>query len=295
MKHSCSYGATQKIITAPPNRQRYSGGFTLIEISIVLVIIGLIVGGILVGQDLIASAALRAQISQIEKLNTAVHTFQYKYNSIPGDLELSMASKFGFITNACDGRNGGRDGNGKLEGYYGSPYYLDQFLGETELFWEDLSTAQLVNGTYPGGGGTTRDCDFNNSTLLSLATGPDYIGNFIPAGKIGFGTFVHVYTDLSNNWYGLAQITPHATYGYVLAAAPSIPVISAYGIDAKADDGMPTTGTIQAQYLAGYTITPAPNNTAPNYATCYDTTSNKYSTGTNSGTGPNCALSFRFQ
>ncbi|HEU5048422.1 MAG TPA: prepilin-type N-terminal cleavage/methylation domain-containing protein [Rickettsiales bacterium] len=269
-------------------------GFTLIELSIVLVIVGLIVGGILVGQDLITSASVRAQVAQIEKLNTAVHAFQYKYGGIPGDLELSQASKFGFITNACDGRNGGRDGNGKLEGYYGTPYYLDQFLGETELFWEDLSTAQLVSGTYPGGS-TTRDCDYNNSNILTLTPGPDYIGNFIPAGKIGFGNFVHVYTDLSFNWYGLAQITPNPTYGYVLAAAPSIPVISAYNIDAKADDGMPNTGTIQAQYLTGYAITLAPNNTAPNYATCYDTTSKKYSVGYNNGTGPNCALSFRFQ
>jgi prepilin-type N-terminal cleavage/methylation domain-containing protein len=47
-------------------------GFTLIEMSIVLVIIGLIVGGVLVGQDLIRAAYIRAQITQIEKFNTAV-------------------------------------------------------------------------------------------------------------------------------------------------------------------------------------------------------------------------------
>ena len=46
-------------------------GFTLIELSIVLVIIGLIVGGILVGQDLINAAAIRAQIAQVEKYQTA--------------------------------------------------------------------------------------------------------------------------------------------------------------------------------------------------------------------------------
>ena len=50
--------------------------------SIVLVIIGLIVGGILVGQSLIAAAAVRAQISQIEKYNTAVNTFRDKYGGL---------------------------------------------------------------------------------------------------------------------------------------------------------------------------------------------------------------------
>ena len=56
-----------------------SAGFTLIELSIVLVIIGLIIGGVLVGRDLIAAAQVRAQISQIEKYQTAVNTFRGKY------------------------------------------------------------------------------------------------------------------------------------------------------------------------------------------------------------------------
>ena len=48
-------------------------GFTLVELSIVLVIIGLIIGGVVVGRDLIDAATIRAQISQIEKYNTAVN------------------------------------------------------------------------------------------------------------------------------------------------------------------------------------------------------------------------------
>ena len=67
-------------------------GFTLIELSIVLVIIGLIVGGVLVGQDLIRAAYIRAQISQIEKFNTAVNTFYGKYQALPGDMNATTAS-----------------------------------------------------------------------------------------------------------------------------------------------------------------------------------------------------------
>src|SRR5579884_85366 len=72
-------------------------GFTLIELSIVLVIIGLIIAGILTGRDLIDAAAQRAQITQIERYNTAVRTFQNKYGYIPGDIPDPYASSFSFI------------------------------------------------------------------------------------------------------------------------------------------------------------------------------------------------------
>jgi prepilin-type N-terminal cleavage/methylation domain-containing protein len=62
-----------------------TAAFTLIEMSIVLVIIGLIVGGVLVGQSLISAAAVRAQISQIERYQTAVNAFRDKYSGLPGD------------------------------------------------------------------------------------------------------------------------------------------------------------------------------------------------------------------
>jgi len=65
--------------------------FTLIEMSIVLVIIGLIVGAVLVGQDLIRAAEVRATIAQIEKYNTVVNTFRGKYGGLPGDLNASLA------------------------------------------------------------------------------------------------------------------------------------------------------------------------------------------------------------
>ena len=79
--------------------------FTLIELSIVLVIIGLIVGGVLVRQDLIRAAALRAQIADIEKLNTAVDTFRGKYDCLPGDC-ANATSFFGAVV-----RNGNGDGH----------------------------------------------------------------------------------------------------------------------------------------------------------------------------------------
>src|SRR5271156_5113213 len=89
-------------------------GFTLIELSIVLVIIGLIVGGVLVGQDLIKAAQLRASITQITQLNTAANSFDRKYNGIPGDF-ISPASLISGVVNNSATTVGDGDGNGIIQ------------------------------------------------------------------------------------------------------------------------------------------------------------------------------------
>src|SRR4051812_40153055 len=89
-------------------------GFTLIELSIVLVIIGLIIGGVLAGRELIASAATRAQIAQIDKYQSAVNAFRSKYGYLPGDIPDPMAGQFGF--NARGLYTGQGDGNRIIQG-----------------------------------------------------------------------------------------------------------------------------------------------------------------------------------
>ena len=78
--------------------KKHRRGFTLIELSIVLVIIGLIVGGIVVGRELIKVAELRAILAQKDKFTAAVNTFKIKYNALPGDMFPSTAAKFGMFT-----------------------------------------------------------------------------------------------------------------------------------------------------------------------------------------------------
>ncbi len=89
-------------------------GFTLIELSIVLVIIGLIVGGILTGRDLIRAAELRSVVSDLERFDTAFNTFRGKYDCIPGDC-ANATTFFGTDSLGCPsggGPTGTCNGNG---------------------------------------------------------------------------------------------------------------------------------------------------------------------------------------
>lgn len=78
-------------------------GFTLIELSVVIVIIGLIVAGIVGGQSLVHQSKLRAVVSNVSSLQVAYNTFYLEYNKLPGDM-----------SNASDYWTGAIDGNGNF-------------------------------------------------------------------------------------------------------------------------------------------------------------------------------------
>ena len=274
-------------------------GFTLIEMSIVLVIIGLIVGGVLVGQSLIAAATVRSQISQIEKYNIAVNTFREKFGFLPGDMNVQTANQFGFLVGLlCAGQVGGRDGNGLIDGYDIAHPFL-QTSGENNLFWQDLSSdvaGKLIDDHFPNGGAGPEGC--NTAVALTLTPGNAYVGDYFPAAKIGNGNFIYVLDYNGANWYGLSAITQITPGGDMLSKV-GLSVSQAYAIDTKTDDGVPTTGRVLAVYLnSSYTnLTNAPNTATSggNATSCYDTTTNNYSITVNGGAGINCGLSFKMQ
>jgi prepilin-type N-terminal cleavage/methylation domain-containing protein len=287
-----------------------SAGFTLIELSIVLVIIGLIVGGVLVGQDLIRAAYVRAQISQVEQFNTAVNTFYGKYQALPGDMNLSTASAFGFTTvdplggtrGQCGAGSG--DGDGLIDGNgfactHGYPNTLSQLSGETGYFWSDLTYANGMNlGLIPWSLNTSCLAFVDNGSAFACWSSSPRIAAWLPPARLGGGNYFYVYEN-GVNYYGLSYISgvnfPN------LISTPGLTVSQAYNIDRKMDDGIATSGNVQANYL-GYTagngaILASPSAAAGSYtvATCYDSNTGYYAMSWGSGNNVACGLSFKFQ
>ncbi len=208
-------------------------GFTLVELSIVLVIIGLIVGGVLVGQDMIRAAEIRATVSQFEKLNSASNTFRDKYNGFPGD--LANAASFGFA--ARGGGAGSGDGNGLYEACAAGAVTMGC---ETALFWRDLSTAQLVEGSFT----TATDA------LVDGTAGGFTVASIIPASKLGRGSFLQVFSSNGRNYYFMGGVTAVSAVG-VQTLSDTVSNQNAYNIDQKMDNGLPLTGVALAQVAIG--------------------------------------------
>ena len=127
------------------HKRIHRSGFTLVELAIVLVIIGLIVGGVLVGQDLIKAVTVRAAVSQIEKYDAAANTFRNKYNALPGD-SPNPTTFFPSIVN-CDGGIGTCDGNGLVEAISAAQSlatFSTYVSGEAAIFWNELNQAGLI-------------------------------------------------------------------------------------------------------------------------------------------------------
>ena len=289
-------------------------GFTLVEMSMVLVIIGLVIGGVLVGQDLISAAEVRSQISQIEKYKTVANVFKGKYDYLPGDIPEPYASQFGFIPAMYTTVHG--DGNGLVETYNGSG------VAEMNFFFADLSTAGLIpeKVTHP-----TNVSGYYNS-----------IFEVFPEAKIGSKNYI---TPLSGGVFNNSSFTPIGTTGVVGKDGqnyltinysgffawndplnPMLTVADAHNIDKKTDDGLPQSGNVIAAYWnwkgrpgccktfawAGLNVNNATNDQptttaiAPDSTTCYDNGNvsggvQKYSMSQNKGKGINCGVSFKMK
>jgi len=212
-------------------------GFTLVELAIVLVIIGLLVGGVLVGQDLIKAAEIRASIKQMEDTNSAVNTFRTKYGGFPGDLNAARAISFQFIQ-----RNGTTSGNGNglIEGAGASAADNSVFGGENALVWSDLSLASLIPSNYPGLGTAAVPATGNNGGVaVTAATRKD----FLPQMRIREGASIHVTVSQGRNNYALATFTSTAT---AITTRAALTPLEAKSIDEKTDDGYPLTGSTVA-------------------------------------------------
>lgn len=211
-------------------------GFTLIELSIVLVIIGLLVGGILYGRDLIYNASIRAVVSQYQQYDTAIMAFKGKYNCLPGDCVKAVSLGLG---DGNAGNNGVRNGNG--DGCI-DRWYQDGASSAHEVLaaWYHLFKAHLISfqpdvtSSVAGGAFPPTKAVWTNSngtpSGFNILCGNDTIDltNTLSAGS-------HYFAIMTSSSPGTDGDTEGA-----------IPPADAFALDSKVDDGLPDSGIARA-------------------------------------------------
>jgi prepilin-type N-terminal cleavage/methylation domain-containing protein len=122
-----------------PRKQQ--SGFTLVEIAIVLVIIGLLLGGILKGQELINSAKVKNLASDFRTIPTYIYGYQDKFRSLPGDdctAKTHVGAPAVDLATPCPAPAG----NGVIDGNWNTITVTD----ESALFWQHVRLANLASG-----------------------------------------------------------------------------------------------------------------------------------------------------
>ena len=206
--------------------KNHKSGFTLVELSIVLVIIGLLIGGILVGQSLIESAKMQSFVRQMAQYDALAATFKGKYKQLPGD-----SSVFG-CTNGLDGTSTPANSstgvaaicnNGAVETLVsGSILY---FAAETALYWKQLSDS----GFKPSGDTYTQ--------TIPVAT--VVIDTNLPKAQIGKAG-VAVAGLAGGNYYYVGNYDA----GGEINETGGLSAVDSLAFDSKTDDGVATTGNV---------------------------------------------------
>lgn len=258
--------------------------FSLVELSIVLVILGLLTGGILAGQSLIRAAELRAVSSEYNRYVTALGTFRDKYFQLPGDFQ--KATDFWGTAANCPGHSGNTTVavqatcNGNDDGRI-----QPNAPSSNEIFraWQHLANAGLIEGTYLGVP--------NSATWSDPHT---VIGSNAPASKLGkAGWALYHFTnsalDVSNTNYFEADYNNFFFYGASSGTnVPNQQILSpeeAWNIDTKMDDGRPAQGRVMTFEAHGGTASDDCTDLAPS-----NSLSRTASNYVLSNSGPYCAL-----
>ena len=221
-----------------------NSGFSLLELSVVLMVIALLAGGVMVGKDLIRQSAVRSVVGDVERIKSAVDSFKNIYGALPGD--MTNATDIWGTAAACPPTvdftgtatcNG--NGNGRILMGDATTPPNPSLAPEWFYSWHHLSNAKLIEGSYtgrPGSGGVRQAVPGVNV----------YAGRMRNTGFTLDGQDIVVDTH-GSYWSGYYTVMLHFgsigtghTFGRVLTPE------EAYRIDEKMDDGRPGLGVVRA-------------------------------------------------
>ncbi len=237
--------------------------FSLVELSIVLVILGLLTGGILAGQSLIRAAEIRSITTEYNRWMTATQTFRDKYMALPGDMNNAVMFWNRQVNQAwCLPTSGATvttpgTCNGNGDGMVNNPGGASQ-SGERFQFWRQLAFAGLIEGTYSGIAGTaganhtTVNDNVPSSRISNVGWEIGWIGNHAGAADSFAGAY--------GNRFVVGTSRPNAGQWDAFLSPEE-----AWNIDTKTDDGKPATGRILAAVRNTCTISTGPTDYAATY------------------------------
>ena len=184
---------------------RQQSGFTLVEMAVVLVIIGLLLGGVLKGQQLINSAKAKSLVNDFRATATFVYGYQDRFRALPGD-DAAADTHIG----GTKATTGGTVGNGRIDGDWNSTTVTD----ESVLFWQHVRLANLTSGT---------------TAAPTAETITGWLPRNAEGGRIGITSAAPI-TGMSGSFF---------------VCQGSLSGRFARQIDTTMDDGISDTGTVQ--------------------------------------------------
>lgn len=196
--------------TTTKARTEAQRGFTLIEMSVVLVIIGLLIGGILQGQEMIKNTRIKTTVAQVDAATAAVQAFDDKFGELPGDADTA-ATVLGVTAG---------NGNGGIANAGAASYSVAATAAAAEgpFVWEHLNIAGYIQGSEDNGG-------------WQMQAKMD--GVFLEVLSVAYSaTEDHLVVRMRGDFAG--------------APTAGLLVEDAFALDNKYDDGVPETGRYRA-------------------------------------------------